>query len=47
MATIITYKPKKTYQNSKSENKYDRYALERIERKLNKLTDLMYSLLRR
>ena len=28
-------------------NKYDRYALERIERKLNKITDLVYSFLRK
>ena len=46
MPVIFKHNPGKQKDNNHT-NKYDRYALERIERKVSKLTDLVYSLLRR
>ena len=44
MATIFHHK---SNNNKKNDDKYNNYTLERIERKLNKITDLLYSFLRR
>ena len=44
MGLMFYHKPDK---NNNDNSKYNNYAIERIERKVNKITDLLYSFLSR